>query len=196
VDVLIERKDSDGKVWARRLNEPGALPLRKTDKFRLEGKVDPPAYLYVVWVDPKHDVTPVYPWNPGKGWGTRPEKEEAVNSLRLPQNPVKPYYTAQDAQPGVATMVLFARPTPLDVPDEVVKKWFEELPELPLPAGGEEAVVWFDDYVEVKDPDRPRTFQEVGADDPFARWQGQLQKVLGGKAAFQTAISFARTGRK
>jgi hypothetical protein len=93
-------------------------------------------------------------------------------------------------------MVLFARATPLDVPDEVVRDWFERLPDLPLPAGGEQAAVWFDDYVEVRDPDRPRTFGVVGSDDAFARWQGELQKVLGDKAAFQTAASFARTGRK
>ena len=55
-----------------RLNVPGALPLRQADKFRIEGEVDPPAYLYLVWVDPGHDVTPVYPWDPKKGWGTRP----------------------------------------------------------------------------------------------------------------------------
>jgi hypothetical protein len=93
-------------------------------------------------------------------------------------------------------MVLFARPTPLDVPDEEVRRWFEDLPDLPLPPGGEQAVVWFDDYVEVRDPDRPRTFGEVGSDDAFARWQGQLQKTLSDKAAFQTAASFARTGGK
>jgi len=119
-----------------------------------------------------------------------------VGVLRLPRNPVKPFYRAPDAKPGVATMVLFARPTPLDVPDEEVRRFFEGLPDLPLPAGGEHAVVWFDDYVEVRDPDRPRTFGEVGSDDPFTQWQGQLQKVLGDKAAFQTAASFARTGGK
>jgi hypothetical protein len=195
VNVLVERADAGGAVRLLKLNEPGALPLRKTDKFRVEGRVDPPAYLYVVWVDPGHDVTPVFPWDPKVGWGSRPAKEERIGQVSLPPNAGN-RYTAPDAKAGVATMVLFARPTPLDVPDEVVRKWFGGLPDLPLPAGGEQAAVWFDDYVEVRDPDRPRTFGEVGADDPFARWQGQLQKVLGGKAAFQTAVSFARTGRK
>jgi len=190
VNVLVERGNQ-----LLRLSEAGALPLRKTDKFRIEGKIDPPAYLYVVWVDPGHDVTPVYPWDAGEGWGSRPAKEKAVSRVTLPPNAAN-RYTAPDATPGVATMVLFARPTPLDVSDEVVRGWFEKLPDLPLPAGGEQAAVWFDDYVEIKDPDRPRTFAEVGTDDPFARWQGQLQKVLGGQAAFQTAVSFARTGRK
>jgi hypothetical protein len=190
VDVLVEREKR-----LLRLNEAGALPLRKTDKFRVEGRVDPPAYLYVVWVDPEHDVTPVYPWDPKVGWGSRPTKEEKVGGVSLPPNAGN-RYRAKEAKAGVATMVLFARPAPLDVPDEVVKGWFEELPDLPLPVGGEQAAVWFDDYVEVKDPNRLRTFAEVGADDPFALWQGQLQKVLGGQAAFQTAVSFARTGGK
>ena len=29
-----------------------------------------------------------------------------------------------------------------------------------------------------------------------ADWQRQLQKVIGGKAKFQSAVSFARTGHK
>jgi hypothetical protein len=190
VDILVERGNR-----LLRLNEAGALPLHKNDKFRVKGQIDPAAYVYVVWVDPGHDVTPVYPWDPEKGWGTRPVNEERVSRVSLPPN-ARERYTAEDAKPGVATMVLFARPTPLDVPDEVLRQWFEGLPDLALPAGGEKAAVWFDDYVEVRDPDRVRTFGTVGSDDAFARWQGQLQQVLGGKTAFQTAVSFARTGRK
>ena len=123
-------------------------------------------------------------------------REQAQSgTVSLPEAP-ELRYTAPKAKPGVATMVLFARPTPLDVPDDAVKGWFERLPELSLPAGGDRAAVWFDDYAEARDPLRPRTFGEVGSDDPFARWQGQLRKALGGKAAFETAVSFARTGGK
>lgn len=73
----------------------------------------------------------------------------------------------------------------LDVANDEVKGWFEKLPELPLPPGGDGAAVWFDDYAEVRDPLRLRTFGEVGSDDMFSRWQGQLQKALGGQAQFQ-----------
>jgi serine/threonine protein kinase len=190
VDVLVERGNK-----LLRLNQPGALPLRKDDKFRVEGRVDPPAYLYLFWVDPGHDVTPVYPWDATKGWGSRPAKEEPVGQRSLPPS-ADNKYTAPDAKPGVATIVLLASPTPLDVSDSFLKECFEGLPDLPLPAGGERAAVWFDNYVEAEDPDRARTFGVVGSSDPFAQWQGQLQKVLGGKAAFQTAVSFARTGGK
>jgi hypothetical protein len=172
------------------MNQAGALPLRQTDKFRIEGEVDPPAYLYVVWVDPGHDVTPVYPWDPEKGWGSRPTREEQTGKWQ------SFWYTAQEAKPGVATMVMFARSTPLDVPDEEVKGWFEALPELPLPPDGETGVVWFDDYRNADDPLRRGTFKRAESHDPFERWQEQLRKSLGERAAFVTTVSFARTGNK
>ncbi|WP_088253271.1 serine/threonine protein kinase [Fimbriiglobus ruber] len=197
VDVLIERPVNE--VFSMlRLNKAGALPLRQADRFRIEGKVNFPAYLYVVWVDPSHDVTPVYPWNPKVGWGSRPAKEHPEKWVHLPST-AGIGYTAPLAKPGMATMVMFARQTPLDVSDDVVKGWFGGLPDLPLPPGGDEAAVWFDNFVEVRDPrdtSRRRTFGEVELNDPFARWQGQLQKALGDKVSFQTAVSLARTGRK
>ena len=131
VDLLVERNNQ-----LVRLNRPGALPLKQNDGYVIEGKVDPPAYLYVVWVDPNHDVTPVYPWDPTGGpakldpWKTRPAKESPVTEIRIPA-PGQVYY-APDAKPGVATIVLFTRQTPLDVPHEVVRGWFENLPELEL----------------------------------------------------------------
>jgi hypothetical protein len=39
-------------------------------------------------------------------------------------------------------------------------------------------------------------FGVVDSSNAFARRHGQFQKVLGDRAAFQTAVSFARTGRK
>ena len=179
-----------------RLNVTGALPMRQSDAFRIEGEVDPPAYLYVVWVDPGHDVTGVYPWNPAKDdWrGTRPAKEEAVGKVNLPPDGTNRYH-APKAKPGVATIVMFACSAPLDVSDDVVKEWFEALPDLPLPAGGDGAAVWFDDFVETNDPLRPRTFGVVGSDDAFAQWQSQLKKAARGQAcSSKSAVSFARTG--
>ena len=178
------------------LDDPRTLPLRRDDKFRIEAKVEPAAYLYLVWVDPGQDVTPVYPWDPERGWGTRPAAEEPVTRVSLP-TAAGLRYTAPDAKPGMATMVVLARPTPLDVPDEVVRGWFESLPDLPLPPGGERGVVWFDDYTPVTgDPNRKGTFKVVASGDPFAAWQGRLQQAVGGRAAFQTAVSFARSDRK
>ena len=200
VDVKIWRELAPGAPQLLRLNEAGALPLKRLDEFRIEGEIDPPAYLYLVWVDPNHDVTPVYPWDPTAGakqtdpWTTRPAQEEPVGKLNLPSG--ERSYRAPKARPGVATMVLLARPSPLDIPDSQVRTWFESLPDLPLPPGGEGGVVWFDDYAPSTDPLRRRTFEAVGGNDPFVRWQVQLQKTIGHAFSYQTSVSFARTGSK
>jgi hypothetical protein len=157
--------------------------------------VKPPAYLYVFWLDPNHDVTPVYPWDAEAGWDSRPAKEPPVSKIKLPAN-AGLRYTAPKAKPGVATMLLLARPARWGIADSELKTRLESLPDLPLPPGGDQAAVWFDNFVEVREPARLRTFGVVGSDDVFARWQGELQKLLGDQAAFQTAVSFARTGGK
>ncbi|MBN9120384.1 MAG: serine/threonine protein kinase [Planctomycetes bacterium] len=190
VDVKLARTKDDPLM---RLNVAGALPMRPKDVFTIEGEVNPPAYLYLVWVDPGHDVTPVYPWDAAKGWGSRPAKEEPRSALRLPAD-VSKRYTAPTGRPGVATMVLFACEKPLAVPDAEIEGWFKDLPELPLPGGREDGAMWFDNYAAADDPLRG-TFGEVDA-DAFGRWQGKLKKALGGRDAFQTAVSFARTGKK
>ena len=101
VDVLVERNKR-----LVRLDRPGALPLKVDDGFAINATVEPPAYLYVVWVDPGHDVTPVYPWNPEVGWGSRPQREEPTGGVRLPR--AGEVYYAPEAKPGVATIVAFA----------------------------------------------------------------------------------------
>lgn len=190
VDVLLARAKSD---TLSRLNVAGALPMRASDRFRIEAEVNPPAYLYLIWVDPDRDVTPVYPWNAKEGWGSRPAKEEPQSSLKLPLDPGK-MYTATMAKPGVATMVLFACDKPLAASDAEVERWFKELPDLPLPNNRDDGVMWFDNYTQTTDPLRGK-FGEVDA-DAFGQWQGQLKKSLGGREVFQTAVSFARTGNK
>jgi hypothetical protein len=197
VDVLVERV-VDGAPKLLRLDEPGALPMSGDDRFRIEGEVDPPGYLYLVWVDPNHDVTPCYPWDPeAERWqGTRPPDEAPTDKVSLPRTK-SDRWRAPKARAGVATVVLFARPTPLDAADEAVEHWFKVLPDLPSPPGGEESAVWFDDYAIVKtDPLRRAQFVREATSDPFEEWQGRLQRSLTGKAQFQTAVSFARTGRK
>jgi hypothetical protein len=199
VDVRAARA-IEGREQLLRLNEYGALPLRQNDRFIIEAEIDPPAYLYVVWVDPDHDVTPVYPWNPTGGpqkldpWKTRPPQEQRVDRVTLPPN-VENRYRAPAAKPGMATIVMFARAAPLDVPDAEVEKWFKDLPELALPAGGAGAVVWFENFRETDKPNWLRAgFVEGASTDAFTRWQAQLQKAMSEKGQFQTAVSFARTG--
>jgi serine/threonine protein kinase len=191
VHVRIERQTADGTRLLD-LTDPRALPMRRTDKFRIEAKVEPAAYLYAIWVDPGKDVTPLYPWDATVGWGSRPAREQPTTHVSLPAN-AGDRFTAPEARSGVATIVLLARATPLKEADEEIRGWFEALPELPLRPGGERGVVWFDDYVAViGDGTRAGTLKVEKSGDPFAAWQGQLQQAVGPRAAFQTAISFAR----
>jgi serine/threonine protein kinase len=196
VDVRIERDGPDGKAKLYRLNEPGALPMRPQDKFAIEAEVDPPAFVYLLWVDPGADVTGVYPWSAtADDWkGTRPKDEQKVSRVRLPETAGN-YYRAWDAKPGLATVVLLARATPLDASDADVAGWFKALPPLELSNRSETAAVWHRDFLEVHDPLRLRAgFTEVGSSDPFARWQGALQTQLKGRSiGFQATVSFART---
>jgi hypothetical protein len=80
---------------------------------------------------------------------------------------------------------------------DVLDEWFKELLELPLPAGRDGSAIWFDDFAVVKtDPLRRAQFKREETIDQFARLQGRSQRSLSGKAQFQTAVSFARTGGK
>jgi hypothetical protein len=73
----------------------------------------------------------------------------------------------------------------------------QALLELPLLPGRDDEVMWFDNDLEVTtDPTRRAGFVREVSNDPFELWQGQLQMAVRDKASFQTAVSFARTGRK
>ena len=58
------------KVWSPgtggkrglRVEEPGALPVRRGELVHLEARVNQPAYLYLLWLDSQGRVDPLYPW--------------------------------------------------------------------------------------------------------------------------------------
>ncbi len=57
-----------------RLDQPGALPLKAHDQFRIEAKLNRPAYLYVFWIGSDGKAAPIYPWKRGH-WDQRPADE-------------------------------------------------------------------------------------------------------------------------
>jgi hypothetical protein len=99
-----------------RLDQSGALPLRAHDRFRIEARLNRPAYLYVFWLGADGKVAPIYPWAPGH-WDRRPTQEAKTDRLDLPQRS----HTAWEIparDPGLEAVVLLARedsPLPRDV---------------------------------------------------------------------------------
>src|SRR5262249_16337820 len=62
---------------------PGGLPVKEGDEFRIEGRLNRPAFVYLIWIDSQGAVTPVYPWEPGSDWEVA-GAEEARPALTLP----------------------------------------------------------------------------------------------------------------
>jgi hypothetical protein len=191
VNVFVERSDSARLVG---LHESGALPICAGDKFNIDVQISPAAYVYVIWIDPGRDITPVFPWDPKIGWGSRPQSENTLSqTLTLPMG-TNQRYEAPETKAGVATIVMFATGSPLRLTDDQLSDIFSNLPELPLRDNEESGVVWFENYREVRDPNRVRTFNVVQSGDPFALWQGQLKERLGNQVTYQCSVSFARQG--
>jgi hypothetical protein len=193
IDARVWRTLADGKPGWVRLDDPRALPVRPGDHFKVEAEVDPPAYLYAFWVEPDGEAFPVYPWDPDRGWGSRPPREDPVPRLVLPV--AGRDFTVEGELSGVATLVLFARPDRLVESDEAVKAWFSGLARPEPRTGEEQTAVWFDDYTPVRG-DPTRALKLVGSVDPYERWQAGLRERVGPAVAFQTAVIFARAGNK
>src|SRR5262249_28581501 len=63
-ELVVRLWDPKGQVKrGLRVEDPGALPVRSAEWVRLEGKLNQPAYVYLLWLDGRGEVTPLYPWN-------------------------------------------------------------------------------------------------------------------------------------
>jgi hypothetical protein len=194
VDVVVWTK-AGGAPRRQRLSDEGALPLRPGDQIRIEAKVTPAAYLYLFWIDTEGEAAPVYPWDPAKGWDARPAEEAARDELSLPASETKGY-TLEGNQEGMETLLLLARPSPLDAGDADVRRWFAGLvPQRPVQDA--RAAVWFENGKVVQHDARRRRqwFKETQIDDPVLRMQELLRERLQPHAVFTTAVSFAKQGK-
>jgi hypothetical protein len=193
VDLLVYRVDGSGSDVLVPLSHPLAMPLRTGDEFKIVAEVNPPAYLYLFWVDENGAAVPVYPWKTGQ-WGTRPTDERAVPRLELVAPNGKGFSITGDAK-GMETIVMLARSERLPASDAEVQGWFAGLK--PLPFRGEQARVWFEDF-DVLRTDEKRGLKFDGdvnaVDGPRGLQLALKQKV--GPVELARAISFARVGPK
>jgi hypothetical protein len=179
-----------------RLTEDGALPLKPGDVARIEVKLNRPAYLYLFLIETTGKVAPIYPWTSDE-W-ERPKVEEKCAELSLPQREAPgggvAGFPVEEGQPGMETLVLLARDTPLpttlDLPkllEGVERQSARDL----------RAVVWFENGEVVKN-DAVRGFKFFDPqkiDDPVLQAQGRLTRQLRGEYAYLCAVSYAVQGK-
>jgi hypothetical protein len=194
--MRVWRAGPDGAATRLRLTDPGALPLKPGDRFRIEATADRPAYLYLFWIDTEGKAQPVYPWNPKGGWGTRAAEEHPRATLELPATATSGYTISGDQPAGMETLILVARAERLALTDEQVQRWFAGLP-AQRPFQDAQSAVWFENgRIVTGDPGRPRShFEESDIADPVLRIQGLLKDRIGPHAVFTAAVSFARLGQ-
>ena len=85
IDVMLTEKGNPRRQLLS-LDDPVVLPVKVGDEVRVEAKLNRRADPYIVWIDAKGKLIPIYPWRDGE-WGNRPEKEQAVRRVSLPEKP-------------------------------------------------------------------------------------------------------------
>lgn len=173
------------------LLDPDVVPLRPGDQFAVEAELDRPVYCYVLWIDADGTVDPVYPWKPGH-WDDRPAEEEPVRRLRRPAG-LDAFYSIKPSSPGMETLVLLVRDTPLPR-DKDLKAELGQIP--PQTAQTLRATVWFENGQVVRgEAGRASNWDEQRIDDPLRATQEQIRSRLGALFPYTRTVSFADRGK-
>jgi CHAT domain-containing protein/tetratricopeptide (TPR) repeat protein len=105
--------DDEANRW-RSLAETGSLPMKAGTRFRLEGLLNQPAFLYVLWIDTAGDVTPLHGWQGGT-WQPQPAARESERLLLPGWDETSGAHRSYplEGPAGTETAVLLARREPL-----------------------------------------------------------------------------------
>jgi tRNA A-37 threonylcarbamoyl transferase component Bud32 len=174
-----------------------ALPLRTGDRLRVSVQLNQPAFIYVLWLDARGTVLPVYPWRAGK-WTERPADEQPRISVSLP-----PRHDAgwlmQASEDGMETLLLLVRharlPDAVDLPSRLA-----HIPHQSLALRDHAA--WFHDGQPVSvaadppaAPGRPAVLASmVPIEDPLLHMQQSLAEELRPLFQLVRAVSFPVVG--
>src|SRR5262249_46612098 len=133
-----------------------------------------------------------YPWRLNE-WGSRPADEKPVEEVGITW-PGGQTLKIDGVNAGTETVLMLARPTKLELPDDQVQKWFAGL--RPVPFLGDNACVWFENFDVLRDdPDRRAPGKVEELDGPRGL-QAELRQRIGSAATFSRAVSFSRRGAK
>lgn len=177
-----------------RLDQPGALPLRAHDRFRIEARLNRPAYLYLFWVGSDGKVGPIYPWT-SRDWD-RAAQELKTAQLDLPRQAEKAW-AIPAGDPGLDTVVLLAReqsPLPIDRDTDLAKLSTR----LPAPSRqSPETAVWIENGREVTLDEQNRAApsgKTRKSDDPVLRLRRLLREKLQPMGNYSQAVLFPNQG--
>jgi hypothetical protein len=174
-----------------RLNQATALPLKVGDRVRIEAQLNRTAYMYVILIGTAGEVQPIYPWQKGH-WDQRPA-EQSRTHLQLPEEKTpageEGGWEVAPGPPGMETLVLLVRETPLPLEVELDKLLSGLPPQRPQ---GPRMVVWFENGKVVRH-EGERTFASFDPrrlDDPVLQTQALLQHRLQPHFAYIRVVSF------
>jgi hypothetical protein len=180
-----------------RIDRPGVLPLKEGDRFRIEARVNRPAYLYLFWIGSDAKVAPIFPWQPGH-WDARPTVERKRDRLDLPQD-ADQAWEIQAGTPGNETLLLLIREqSPLPRKDEeMIAKLVSALESASDPLLQE--AVWVENGREVTIDHQDRSAPSSKtrkSDDPVLRIRRLLQEKVQPLGDYHQAIVFPNQGGK
>jgi hypothetical protein len=189
IDIVMSRP-KDPRRQLLRLPEPAARPLRVGDEVRVETSLNRPAYQYIVWIDTRGEAAPVYPWVKGE-WARRPEREEPVEQLRLPEG--GEVWEMQPGPAGMETLLLLLRDEPLP-PDVDLAALLGNLE--PQTTSDLQAAGWFENGALVTgEKDRAPSFKQTHPSDNLVlRTQQVVQQRVKGLFAYTRAVTFGNEG--
>jgi hypothetical protein len=178
-----------------RLDQPRALPLKAGDRFRIEVRLNRPAYLYLVWIGSDAKVAPIFPWRPNH-WDARPADERKLDRLDLPAR-ADEAWEIPSGEPGIDTLLLLVREeSPLPRKDEEILARLPSGPRGPAGLSIKEAV-WLENGREIAIDDRDRAAPRKNtrkSDDPILSIRSLLQEHVRPRGDFYQAIVFPNEG--
>jgi tRNA A-37 threonylcarbamoyl transferase component Bud32 len=189
IDILVSEPDNPRRQLLR-LHEPRARPLKVGDEVRVEAVLTTgPGYLYVVWIDARGKVIPIYPWE-DFDWNKRPALEKPVSKLLLPLD--GGIYPIEPSPPGLETLLLLVRDEPLPPEESNLAERLGELGSQAWPDLGYGA--WFENGKVVLDEPNRAPGKVGEPNNPAERTQLRVRQRLGKLFAYCRAVAFGNSG--
>jgi hypothetical protein len=196
VEAVVDMRIWDPEDDSRRgvsVRDAKALPLRPGDQVRLDISLNRPAYIYILWIDSRGKLSPVYPWSCGD-WAQTPNAERPVTDLGLP-TPIDEAWTIEESPAGMETIVLLARDAPLPNTKNLALVLLDMEPQLSDRISGMLETKNGARVLRRPGGQRAANLEVTAAiDDAVLRNQQRIAKRLGGEFELQYTITFPIRG--